>query len=123
MRALVTLGTEHEKPAEIFDLFVALRVPGLPPSLMSTPRPAMLVAIVTRSFAARLRDDLPFPLVIFRVENFVRNSLLRKMHAEQLVFFHRDGADKNRLPFFVQLFYFACDRTHFALFVWKMRSS
>ena len=52
---------------------VATRISTLPPSLMSVPRPAMLVAMVTAPGYAGLRDDLGFLLVIARIEHVVRD--------------------------------------------------
>ena len=49
-RRLVALGADDGEAAELLH--------ALGPSLMSVPRPAMLVAMVTRALAARLGDDL-----------------------------------------------------------------
>ena len=47
----------------------------LPPSLMSVPRPAMLVAIVTERRPAGLGHDLGFLLVEAGIQHLVRNAL------------------------------------------------
>ena len=47
---------------------------------MSVPRPAMLVAMVTLPLAARLGDDLGFPLVVLRIQHIVRDLPRRFKH-------------------------------------------
>ena len=49
---------------------------GLPPRMMSVPRPAMLVAMVTAPSASGLRDDVRFLLVELRVEHLVLDAAL-----------------------------------------------
>ena len=46
----------------------------LPPSTMSVPRPAMLVAIVITLRATGLRDDLGLLLVLLGVQHLVRQA-------------------------------------------------
>jgi hypothetical protein len=48
---------------------------GLPPSTMSVPRPAMLVAMVTWARASRLLDDLRLARVLLGVQHVVRHLL------------------------------------------------
>ncbi len=50
------------------------RPAGLPPSMMSVPRPAMFVAIVTAPVSAGLGDDAGLPLVELRVENVMLDA-------------------------------------------------
>jgi hypothetical protein len=54
---------------------------------MSTPRPAMLVATVTRPFLPASRDYLAFALVVFGVEYLVRDALALFKKAESSSFF------------------------------------
>ena len=61
---------------------------GLPPSRMSVPRPAMLVAIVTAPFSSGLRNDLRLTLVILRVENVVRDFFFQQPARDQLRVFN-----------------------------------
>ena len=44
--------------------------------MMSVPRPAMFVAIVTAPMMTRLRDDLGFLFMVLRVEHVVRECPL-----------------------------------------------
>ena len=52
----------------------AARLRAMPPSTMSVPRPAMLVAMVTAFGPAGLGDDLRLALVLLGVEHFVRDA-------------------------------------------------
>ena len=52
----------------------ARETPALPPSTMSVPRPAMLVEIVERAFAARLRHDLGLARVLLGVQDVVLDA-------------------------------------------------
>ena len=56
-------------PGEIF---------GVAARMMSVPRPAMLVAIVTAAIAAGLGDDLGLALVLFGVEDLVLDAVLAR---------------------------------------------
>ena len=76
---------------------VAMRISRLPPSLMSVPRPAMLVAIVTAPGNAGLRDDRRFLLVIAGVEHVVRNALGLQHGGEHFRFLDRGGAHEHGL--------------------------
>ena len=58
------------------------RPSGLPPRRMSTPRPAMLVATVTRAGPAGLRDDVRLPLVLLGVQHRVRDAALARAGVE-----------------------------------------
>ena len=69
----------------------------LPPSLMSVPRPAMLVAIVTAPFWPALRDDLRLLLMVLRVEDLVLHAALFQQGGELLRLFNGDGAHEDRL--------------------------
>ncbi len=73
------------------------RMSRLPPSWMSVPRPAMLVAIVTRARAAGLGDDVGLLLVVAGVEHVVRDLVLLEERSERLGFLDADGADQHRL--------------------------
>ena len=81
----------------------AARPSGLPPSRMSTPRPAMLVATVTRAEAAGLGDDVRLPLVLLGVQHLVRDARASRAGGEQLRLLDRDRADEHRLARFVAL--------------------
>ena len=72
---------------------------GLPPSLMSTPRPAMLVAIVTAPVPPRLGDRLALALGVLglRVEDDVLDAASLELVGELLRRLDRDGADEHGL--------------------------
>ena len=69
----------------------------LPPSTMSVPRPAMLVAMVTVAGPAGLRDDVRLALVLLGVEHLVRDALLLQQPGQELGGLDRGGADQHRL--------------------------
>ena len=74
-----------------------MRMSALPPSWMSVPRPAMLVAMVTAPGHAGLRHDGGFLLVIARVQHIVLDLALLEQLGEMLGFLDRGGADQDRL--------------------------
>ena len=73
----------------------------LPPSMISVPRPAMFVAMVTAPRLAGLRDDLGLSLVMLGVQHGVRHALALEHLREKLRLFDGDGADQHRLALFV----------------------
>ncbi len=73
------------------------------------------MATVTRPFFASLGDDFAFALVIFGVENLVRDAFLTQEGREKLVLLDRDSAHEHRLAFFMELSYRARKRLEFAL--------
>ena len=75
----------------------SIRNSRLPPSWMSVPRPAMLVAIVTAPMRARLRDDMRFLLVEAGVEHRVLDAFLLQIFRQHLRLLDRDRADQHRL--------------------------
>jgi hypothetical protein len=74
-----------------------------PPSTMSVPRPAMLVAMVTALRTSRLRDDLGLARVLLCVQHFVRQVGLDEMTRKHLGVLDRRRADQDRLPAFVAI--------------------
>ena len=76
-----------------------VRCSSLPPSLMSTPRPAMLVAIVTAPGLARLGDGLALALGVLGlgVQDRVLDAALLELLGEQLRDLDRDRAHEHRL--------------------------
>ena len=79
------------------------RYSGLPPSRMSTPRPAMFVATVDRALASGLRHDHGFLLVVLRVQHVVLDAATVEHAGEQLRLLDRHRADQDRLPVLVAL--------------------
>ena len=67
------------------------------PSLMSTPRPAMLVAIVTAPGWPGALDDVGLALVVLGVQHLVGDALAPEQLAQVLRHLDRDGADQHRL--------------------------
>ena len=66
--------------------------------MMSVPRPAMFVAIVTRAAAAGLRDDLRLALVVLGVEHLVLDAALLEQVRQALALLDRHRADQDRPP-------------------------
>ena len=79
------------------------RYSGLPPSRMSTPRPAMFVATVTAPRRPGLRDDHRFLLVVLRVQDVVLDPAAVEQRRELLGLLDRDRADEDRLALLVTL--------------------
>ena len=94
-----------------------VRCSALPPSLMSTPRPAMLVAIVTAPGRAGLGDRLALALGVLGlgVEHGVRDAALAQLLGQQLGDLDRDRADEHRLALLVALGDLARDRRPLAV--------
>ena len=72
-------------------------------SLMSTPRPAMFVAIVTAPRLARVLDDLGLALVLLRVQDVVRDAAPLQELREVLRDLDGDRPDEHRLALLVAL--------------------
>ena len=70
---------------------------GLPPSWMSVPRPAMLVAMVTPPKRPGLRDDVGFLLVVAGVQHLMQDLRLLEQRRKVLRFLDADRADQHRL--------------------------
>ena len=68
------------------------------------------------ALAARLRDDLGFLLVVFRVEHLVLDAAALEHRAQLLGLLDRDRADQHRLALFVVLDDVFDDGVEFALF-------
>ena len=75
----------------------------LPPSTMSVPRPAMLVAMVIIFGPAGLRHDLGFARVLLGVEHLVRQVGLGQQAVDDLGVLDRGGAHQHRLAALVAL--------------------
>ena len=76
--------------------------PALPPSRMSTPRPAMLVAMVTVPGRPACAMIAGLPLVLLGVEHVVRHALALEQLRQHLGRLDGDRADQHRLPLLVQ---------------------
>ena len=76
---------------------------GLPPSMMSVPRPAMLVAMVTAPLPPGLGHDLGLALVVLGVQHLVRDPVLLEHLGQALGLLHAGRADQDRLALFVPL--------------------
>ena len=83
---------------------VLMRMSALPPSWMSVPRPAMLVAMVTVPETPGLRDDRRFLLVIARVQHVVLDLALLQQIRKLLGLLDRGGADQHRLAALLAFF-------------------
>ena len=75
----------------------------LPPSMMSVPRPAMLVATVTAPLRPATGHDGGLTGVLLGVEDLVRNALLAQTLGEDLRLLHAGGAHQDRLADLVTL--------------------
>ena len=69
---------------------------GLPPSMMSVPRPAMFVAIVTAPVRPGLGDDARLLLVELGVEDLVLDAAPLEHRREDLGLLDADRADQDR---------------------------
>ena len=70
---------------------------GLPPSMMSVPRPAMLVATVTAPARPACATIVRLALVLLGVEHLVRHLQLHQQLRQVLRLLHAGGADQHRL--------------------------
>ena len=86
---LVALGAEDVQAAQV------RRRPA--PSLMSVPRPAMLVAMVTAPRWPAVGDDLGFLLVVLGVQHVVLDAAPLEHARQQLADLDADRADQHRL--------------------------
>ncbi len=93
-----------------FDRIALARKSGLPPSRMSVPRPAMLVAMVTRALATGLRHDLGLALVVLRVQHLMGDAAPLEELGEPLGLLDRHGPDQHGLPLAVALHDLVRDR-------------
>ena len=80
---LVLLGRLDRRRGRAGASSAAAMNSGLPPSMMSVPRPAMLVATVTAPLRPGLGDDLRLPLVLLGVQHLVRDAALARACAER----------------------------------------
>jgi hypothetical protein len=97
---------------------------GLPPSTMSVPRPAMLVAMVTWP-GGPPAHDLGLARVLLRVQHVVRDLLLLEHRGDELGILHRRGADEDRLALAVRSFTSLMIAWYFSFAVmktWSFRS-
>ncbi len=77
---------------------------GLPPSMMSVPLPAMLVAIVISSETSRLCDDLRFLFMLLCVQDIkMLDAPFFQSICDQLGLFDGNGTYQHRLSRFVSL--------------------
>ena len=76
---------------------------GLPPSRMSTPRPAMLVATVTACSRPAWATICGLPGVLLGVEDVVRDAPPFEHRRQDLGLLDRGGADQHRLALVVAL--------------------
>ncbi len=75
-----------------------MRISRLPPSWMSVPRPAMLVAMVTAPGTPAWLNDIGFLLVVAGVQNLeVLEAGILQHRCQKFGLFDRGGADQNRL--------------------------
>ena len=74
-----------------------MRMSALPPSWMSVPRPAMLVAMVTVPETPACATIAGLLLVIARVQHVVLDLALLQQGSEMFGLLDRDGADQHRL--------------------------
>ena len=88
---LVALGADDLEPG----LRLASGRASLP-SLMSVPRPAMLVAIVIARLLARPGHDLGLALVVLRVQHLVLEPAPLELARQRLGDVHVHGADEDR---------------------------
>ena len=80
--------------------------------MMSVPRPAMLVAIVTAPLPAGLGHDLGLALVVLGVEDLVLDPVHREHLRELLGLLDRGRSDQDRPPARVDLLDLVDDRLH-----------
>ena len=83
--------------------------------MMSVPRPAMLVAIVTAPWRPASATMCGFFLVELGVEDLVRDAAALEQLREVLGVLDRDGADEHRLPGLVHLLDLLGDGVELAL--------
>ena len=76
---------------------------GLPPSMMSVPRPAMLVATVTAALRPAFGDDRRLARVLLGVEDLVRDAPAQQQDGQPLGLRHARRTDQDRLPRLVPL--------------------
>ena len=74
-----------------------------PPSMMSVPRPAMLVATVTAPLCPASATILASLGVLLGVQHRVRDAALLQQAGQLLGLLDRDGADQDRLALLVPL--------------------
>jgi hypothetical protein len=91
--------------------------------MMSVPRPAMLVAIVTAPAAPGLGDDLRLLLVELGVQDAVLDARALEHLAEHLADLDADRADQDRPPLLVLLDDLVDDRVPLPFWLAKTRSA
>ena len=69
----------------------------LPPRMMSVPRPAMLVEMVTAPLRPACATIVRLALVLLGVQHVVRDALLAQQRGDDLGLLDGDGADQHRL--------------------------
>ena len=98
LRELLGLGV-GSRPCSLNSSFASIS--GLPPRMMSVPRPAMFVETVIAPFATCLRDDVRLFLVLLRVEDGVRDPLLLQDLRDRGALLDAGRADENRAALLV----------------------
>ena len=99
---LVLVGGVHRVEALLAQRMSAM-MSGLPPSTMSVPRPAMLVATVTAPGRPASAMIWRFLLVELRVEHGVRDAALGELLGQVLRALDAGGTDQDRLALLVPL--------------------
>src|SRR3989344_313443 len=99
------LGTENEQTAEVFHLFVFGIRCGVSSELDVHTAAGHVGSYSDRGTPACLRDDLPLPLMVLRVQDLVRYPLLLEVCREKFVLLDRDSADEYGLALRVEFFH------------------
>ena len=97
------LRTLHRWPRDSRLRHCFARASGLPPSRMSVPRPAMLVAMVTSPCGRPGRRSRPLSRAAWRSARCGESPALLEQFRADLGLFDGDGADQHRLPLRVEL--------------------
>src|SRR3989344_8439173 len=99
------LGTENEQTAEVFHLFVFGIRCGVSSELDVHTAAGHVGSYSDRGTPACLRDDLPLPLVVLRIQDLVRYPLLLEVCREKFVLLDRNGPYEYGLALLVEFFH------------------
>src|SRR3989338_7930154 len=94
---IVPLGADDRESPDIFDLLVFFGRAGIAAELDVDSAARHVGRNGNGAAPSGLSDDFPLTLVIFRIEDFVRDAFLLEVHREKLVFVDRGCADKHGL--------------------------
>src|SRR3989344_5323380 len=83
----VPLSAKDDETANFFDFFVRLHAPRISTKLDVDAAAGHVGRHRDSTLLTRLRNDLSLALVIFRVQDFMRNTFLLEMRGEQFIFF------------------------------------